>query len=218
MNIRESNPGLRRARAAGFTLVEIAISMAIIAFALSIIISILPSSLRVQRDVREESLVMADGQYVMEALQRGARGVDSLMPSVDQLTTNGVVVPMADLDGYNLIRLLTTPYTNVNALVMRSLSGAMTTQGGRNTNVALRYQVSAQVIPVDAAGINPELMWTNQLATNLYEIRLTFRWPVLPAPGFPLAGSSSRKVFRTLVGGSINPGTGLLDPNHFLKP
>ena len=85
---------IRNPKAAGFTLVEIAISMAIIAFALGIIISILPSSLRVQRDVREESLVLEDGNYLLEALRHGMRGVDGLLPSVDQVTSNGVPVPV----------------------------------------------------------------------------------------------------------------------------
>ena len=61
-----------------FTMVEIAIALAIIGFALVAIIGVLPSGLEVQKDNREETVINQDAVYFMDAIRSGARGADDL--------------------------------------------------------------------------------------------------------------------------------------------
>ena len=65
-----------------FTLVEIALSLAIIGFALVAIIGVLPTGLNVQRDNREETIIVHEANYFMDALRNGARGLDDLTNSI----------------------------------------------------------------------------------------------------------------------------------------
>src|SRR5258707_10516100 len=65
-----------------FTMVEIALCLAIIGFALVAIIGILPTGLSVQRDNREESVINFDANFLMEAIRTGARGQDDLTNSI----------------------------------------------------------------------------------------------------------------------------------------
>ena len=63
-------------RVSGFTLVEIAISLAVIAFALVAIIGVLPTGMQVQRDNREETIINQEATYFATAIRNGARGLD----------------------------------------------------------------------------------------------------------------------------------------------
>ncbi len=65
-----------------FTLVEIALSLAIIGFALVAIIGVLPTGLNVQRDNREETIIVHEANYFMDAIRNGARGLDELTNSI----------------------------------------------------------------------------------------------------------------------------------------
>jgi hypothetical protein len=56
-------------------MIEIAISMAIIGFALVAIIGILPLGLNVQKDNREDTIASQDGQYFMDLLRFGRQGI-----------------------------------------------------------------------------------------------------------------------------------------------
>src|ERR1041384_7539577 len=68
----------RLQRTAAFTMVEIAISLAVIGFALVAIIGVLPRGLRVQRENREETIINQDAAVFLSALRSGARGLDDL--------------------------------------------------------------------------------------------------------------------------------------------
>lgn len=71
---------------AAFTLVEIALSLAIIGFALVAIIGVLPFGLNVQRENREETIVVQDATYLLDAIRTGARGLDDLTNYVECIT------------------------------------------------------------------------------------------------------------------------------------
>jgi type II secretory pathway pseudopilin PulG len=73
LSLTQPNP---RATAA-FTMVEIAISLAVIAFALVAIIGVLPSGLTVQRENREETIINQDASVFLNAIRNGERGLDS---------------------------------------------------------------------------------------------------------------------------------------------
>ncbi len=71
---------------AGFTMIEIAISLAIIGFALVAIIGILPTGLNVQKDNRQETIINQDATIFMNALRNGERGLDELTNYVTAIT------------------------------------------------------------------------------------------------------------------------------------
>ena len=50
--------------------------IAIIGFALVAIIGVLPTAMRVQQDNRGDTLIDQDGNYFLEAIRTGARGLD----------------------------------------------------------------------------------------------------------------------------------------------
>jgi len=127
-----------RSRPAGnsaFTLVEIALSIAIIGFALVAIIGVLPAGLNVQKENREETIIVHDANYLISAISGGARGLDDLTNYVESITnyvtiynnnhvpgpivtqgytfsrsaTNTTAGPPVLTSGSNIIGLLSTP-------------------------------------------------------------------------------------------------------------
>ena len=66
-----------------FTMVEVAIALAVIGFALVAIIGILPAGLNVQKENREESIINQDASIWMNAIRSGAEGMDYLTAYVD---------------------------------------------------------------------------------------------------------------------------------------
>ncbi|HPC60328.1 MAG TPA: type II secretion system protein [Verrucomicrobiota bacterium] len=72
--------------AAAFTMIEIAISLAIIGFALVAIIGILPTGMSVQRENREETIINQDATVFMNAIRNGERGLDDLTNYVVSIT------------------------------------------------------------------------------------------------------------------------------------
>ena len=70
----------------GFTMVEIAICLAIIGFALVAIIGVLPIGMNTQRDNREETIINQDATVFIEAIRNGAHGLDDLTNYVYAIT------------------------------------------------------------------------------------------------------------------------------------
>ena len=71
---------------AAFTMVEIAISLGVIAIALVAILGVLPTGVRVQRDNREDTILNQEGMFWVEAIRSGSRGLDYLTNYVDLIT------------------------------------------------------------------------------------------------------------------------------------
>ena len=69
-----------------FTMIEIAISLAVIGFALVAIIGILPTGMQVQKDNRQETIINQDASVWMDAIRSGARGYDDLTNYVLAIT------------------------------------------------------------------------------------------------------------------------------------
>jgi len=78
-------PALRRACAA-FTMVEIAICLGVIGFALVAIIGVLPTGMNVQKENREETIINQDETVLMNAIRNGAQGLDDLTNYVVYIT------------------------------------------------------------------------------------------------------------------------------------
>src|SRR5665213_320875 len=119
-----------------FTMIEIAISLAIIGIALVGIIGVLPLGLNTQRANREQTVINQDATVFMEDIRNGVRGADDLTNYVYAITNswtqfnangsvqgsgvnsytstaasvNGASVPaMALTNGANIVGLLSTP-------------------------------------------------------------------------------------------------------------
>jgi prepilin-type N-terminal cleavage/methylation domain-containing protein len=91
----------------GFTLVEIAISLAVIGIALVGIIGVLPLGMSVQRDNREQTVINQDATVFIEAIRNGSSGLDDLTNYVYAITnivtefdTSGKII-MVTNNSYN---------------------------------------------------------------------------------------------------------------------
>jgi len=148
-----------------FTLVEIAIALGVIGFALVAIIGILPTGLQIQRDNRAETIINQDGTFWIEAIRNGARGLDELVnhvESISLITSNYSVNPptvsssnyfklnAGYTTGSNIIGLLTAPayFRDTVALaVVTAISGgaAEKSSSAADRELAFRYQMTVQV-------------------------------------------------------------------------
>ena len=123
-----ARPGCR-----AFTMIEIAISLAVIGFALVAIIGVLPIGMNTQKANREETIINQDATVWMNAIRNGARGLDDLTnyvwaitnyvteydPTMTRVirqwrnsytTTNSSTVPPFPLtNGFRIVGLLSTP-------------------------------------------------------------------------------------------------------------
>jgi hypothetical protein len=206
-------------------MVEIAISLAVVAFALVAILGVLPTGLRVQRDNREETIVNADGAYLLEALRTGNDRLGLLSNSVYFVRLNfkngtwrNIPNDPPGVAGQTLLGLLGTPKSTANQGVsnvvawVRALNSPAIGLDPNARDVAFRYQLVAEIQPF--LGFPPGI--TNRLGTNelarvtalqehLYEVRLTMGWPlyndVVTAPNNARVGSR-RRTFRALLAGS----------------
>jgi prepilin-type N-terminal cleavage/methylation domain-containing protein len=135
MNLRPANNRPVALRA--FTMVEVAISLAIIGVALVAIIGVLPIGMNTQRDNREETTVNQDATVLLEAIRNGSQGADDLTNYVYAIVNDGdnpggtftntsllgnqqgyfPGAPVRLLSGQRIIGLLSTPeFVNSNGV------------------------------------------------------------------------------------------------------
>src|SRR5450756_533285 len=81
--IKEATAVVARRRQAAFTMVEIAICLAIVAFAMIVIMGVLPLGMQVQKSNREDTVINLEGQYFIESIRSGAMGTPELLSAVD---------------------------------------------------------------------------------------------------------------------------------------
>ena len=245
MRTSRPSPVTRRPSArSAFTMIEIAMSLAIIGFALVAIIGILPMGMDVQKNNRRETIINQDANFFIEAIRNGAHGLDDLTKYVAAIvvTSNGVPhyyrntdpmfsgfpipmgLPAAETleltSGEIIIGLLSTPkYTasttyKVEAYV-KALSGAATEKSPQANAIineaAFSYRMVPEIVAYNDRYYDPSWVnTTNQrvfdsLGKNLYDVRLLFRWPLLPgheASGLPKLGNG-RQVYRLMVSGEL---------------
>jgi type II secretory pathway pseudopilin PulG len=84
---------IKHLKCAGFTMIEIAISLAIIAFALVAIIGILPYGMGVQRENREETIINQETGVLLNAICNGDQGLDDLTNYVVAITNTQTWYP-----------------------------------------------------------------------------------------------------------------------------
>ena len=80
-------------------MIEIAVSLAIIGFALVAIIGVLPYGMNVQKDNREETIINQDATVLMNAIRSGAQGMDDLTNYVVAITNEVTLYPNGAVKG-----------------------------------------------------------------------------------------------------------------------
>ncbi len=239
-------------------MVEIALSLAIIGFALIAIIGILPAGMSVQKDNREQTVIDLDAAYLMNVIRNGSLGQDNLPNYImsltqtitpysfnslsvgpqsitntyypgNQLTNGAVIIGMLSIPKFWTNGHLDGPtgfFSNNVTAVFRAINAPAVDQGQSQAsqNFAFQYQVTVEIIPsAEYAYVAANGTWANltaptaisslngtegpldepiaeNLQNNLWDIRLTFRWPVLP--NGQLGGG--KQVFRSTVAGHPN--------------
>lgn len=200
-------PRLYNKPAAAFTLIEIAISLGVIAVALIAIMGVLPSAMQVQRDTRQDTIINADGTYLLEAIRTSAANIPDLVDFAEIVDGQPVTPTMTSGD---VVRLMSQPVINAGEKrvnVFRTISGSAALRG--EGVPSFRYMVLSEFVQIP--NVNTNLRHFQLIETNSYEVRLVFLWPLLPN-STNLAAVSQKQVFRTLIAGRW-------DTNEFLfKP
>jgi type II secretory pathway pseudopilin PulG len=88
LHARRSTLPASRSSSRGFTMIEIALSLAIIGFALIAIIGVLPIGMNTQAANRETTIINQDATIWMNAIRNGARGLDDLTNYVIAITND----------------------------------------------------------------------------------------------------------------------------------
>jgi len=94
-----------------FTMIEIALCLAIIGFALVAIIGVLPTGLGVQKENRQETIINQEAAVWMDAIRNGAQGYDDLTNYVISITNYWTTY---DLDT-NVLNVGTDGYTRTDS-------------------------------------------------------------------------------------------------------
>ena len=76
-----------------FTMIEIAICLAVIGFALAAIVGVLPLGMNVQRENREETIINHDASIFLNAIRNGEMGLDDLTNYVVSITNSWAIYP-----------------------------------------------------------------------------------------------------------------------------
>src|SRR5258708_20837052 len=144
-----------------FTMVEIAICLAIIGFALVAIIGILPAGLQVQKENREDTLIGQDGEYFMEAIRSGAMGLDDLVNHVESIAAAGQINTLNNgfNNGHDIIGLLTSPwnYPSNAVAIVRPIAGAAAETAAIARELAFKYQLTVQQLTNSAPELHPNV-------------------------------------------------------------
>jgi len=222
--------------AAAFTMVEIALSLAVVAFAMVAIMGVLPTGMTVQKENREDTLINQEGQYWIEAIRSGARGMADLtnyVESVQVLPSSGkplqltnLVNPTERLNATELMAVLSTPkyviqskpfkvITNQVIARVKAITGIASEKDFLTNEYSFRYQLQVETIPDQT--IAPDLLPPNrsvssQVSGNLYDIRLVLRWPVTQR-GTTWAVGNNKKTFRAKIAGTRHPEVANLTKN-----
>lgn len=189
----------------GFTMVEIAIALAVIAFALVAIIGVLPSGLQVQRESREKTIINEDARYFLDAIKTGAHDLQDLTNFVRAVSVGNYQYSNFT-SGWEIIGLLSTrtPIDQQtgrrvpNQAIVRAVTGSAVERSSDTLDFAFQY---GMLVEINSAlpTVNPNHPSRAALGTKLWDVRLEFRWPWLPSGQM----GKNRAVYRSLVSGHL---------------
>jgi type II secretory pathway pseudopilin PulG len=236
--VRHSRPGdggslqpsafsLSRSRRA-FTMIEIAIAVGVIGFALVAIIGILPRGMNVQKDNREDTIVSQDAPYFLNAIRNGEMRTNNniLTGYVESINVNGTNYCNPILtNGPNpvltndmiIVGLLSSPeydprmmsgtivLSNEVTAIVRAMTGSAVQQNGANAFTAFRYQLTVEIDPwnyTSSAVYNP--YGNSQPAIN----QMIYMQSILHEARLRFAwpvlpngniGTTGRQTYRTMI-------------------
>jgi len=173
-----------RSKIMAFTMVEVAIALAVVAFAMIALIGILPAGLRVQKENREDSIIAYDAGLIMEAIRTGAMGMDDLVNYVDWLEISNsykyVKVEAKDIvTGRELVGLLSMPrlipspannreiITNYIRAKFRAINGVASEKSQDLKDFSFSYIVESSISPLNL--LPPVYTNFSVVNTNSYE-------------------------------------------------
>jgi type II secretory pathway pseudopilin PulG len=188
-----------------FTLVEIAICLGIIGFALVAIIGILPAGLQVQRDNKEDTIINQEGTFLLDAIRSGAEELTNLAERVDSIELKnidtGYIQNVMTSAPREVVGRLSTPTeyeTNEVQAIFRAGSGPL---GDAQSEVGFRYKVIIRNYPCLTSSPNNPVLVRNAVSNQLRDIRLDVRWPVLANGKL----GTGRQLFRSQASGTLVP-------------
>lgn len=230
MKIRLQHRLCRGRGEVAFTMIEIALSIAIVAFAMVAIMGVLPTGMTVQKDNREDTIVSQDGQFFIDAIRNGVTNLSDISNNLVwiELKRNGVSVPGGPLfyqvsnnfSSRQIIGYMSTPKyepgtTNILSLRARFLanSGSQALKGTNKSDLAFSYLLTSEVVPF-ANFYNSSNLYATNLVADLYDVRVTLQWPVY---GVTNTGGS-KQVFRTLISSHLRKETNSPGDLYFFEP
>ncbi|NBR85498.1 MAG: hypothetical protein EB082_10485 [Verrucomicrobia bacterium] len=195
-----------------FTMVEVALSLAIVAFAMVAIIGVMPVGLNVRKENREDTIISQDATALIEAIRSGGGGsnLNTIAAALVQMTGPANALTGSNYTSADVISRLCIPrWDSVNApslvrAYFHAMSGTLGDVSGTNVSpVAFSYVVTSEV--TNYTGLPANAALNRFLTNNLYEVKLTFQWPVYepPAGQFPTNFGNGKLVMRTLVSGEL---------------
>jgi hypothetical protein len=222
-------------------MVEIAIALGVIGFALVAIIGILPSGLQVQRDNRAETIINQDGTFWIEAIRSGAKGLDDLTNYVDSIKTpertyvfGAAGFPQGEfLSGSNIISLLTCGVTNADPdqavqAVVTAFSGSAAEKEYDKTarDLSFKYRMTVNItnaayttVSFSALAPPDPAVQPMESLFSLYEIRVTLEYPYLDTRATdPKYSPPRRQSYRALVSRQLAVKTDAGINCYFLEP
>jgi hypothetical protein len=205
-------------------MVEIALSLAVVAFALVAIMGVLPSGLTVQKENREDTLIDQEGQYWLQAIRTGARGLHDLTNFVESIeiiqTPKGPGMHLTDLSApgnqitpTELISMLSWPkydtskfpvVTNKIVARVKPITGLASEKGNITNESSFRYQLEVENTPdlsIPPDFLPPNRSINTRISQTLHDVRLVLRWPVIQRGKGWLVGNN-KKVFRAKIAGT----------------
>jgi hypothetical protein len=211
-------------------MIEIAIALGVIGFALVAIIGVLPFGLNVQKESHQDTVISQDAPFFLAAIRNGGipgtnvsnTSLDFLTNYVEQITiiatTSGGTntTPFTNFaNGKTILGLLTTPEYyyppgavpgkdpafQTNTVVARVRALSGNALEQNGANSVVAFRYNMYV---EVAPFTSSLEVANNgnLANDLYDIHLKFSWPVAGiAPNFTVG--PGRAHFRTMVSGQL---------------
>jgi len=172
---------------AAFTMIEIALCLAVVGIALVSILGVMPTGLEVQKDNREDTIINLDGELLLEALKSGGTGFDFLTNHVryirhdyvgtsssqvfDQFNSGREILGLMSYPAYEMVNNLVAPLRITARLNSISGSAVLKGTGESDKDFDLNYMVSVELFPAQLYS----LQQTNFLASNLQSDEIELR-------------------------------------------
>jgi hypothetical protein len=246
MTCNTNSPTRHSRSTAAFTMVEIVLSLSVIAIAMVAIIGVLPLGMNVQTENRETSIINTDAGIWIEAIRTGAQGMEYLTSFVMEVgihetrrrvSDGGLIDETTEYvtsftSASNLIGILSYPKyrldsadpsiaieRNVYADV-RAMNGTMGDLIADN-DFAFNYRLTPELVPKTSVPSGP---FPAIMQTSLFDLRMKFAWPLVVGTGgdYRLQSEFFKDItFRTMVSGDhqvVENPDDVTRPFYFVNP